>query len=53
MNYEIILIIALSYLLGIFTMWIKERCSIQEEHLPLCHFHPLNQETNTEQKEKE
>ncbi len=51
MNYEIILIIALSYLLGIFTMWIKERCSIQEE-LPLCHFHPLNQETSIEKKEE-
>jgi len=51
MNYHIILIIALSYLLGIFTMWIRERCSINDEH-PVCHFHPLNQ-ANTEKKELE
>jgi hypothetical protein len=47
MNYEIILIIAFSYLLGIFTMWIKERCSVPpEENLPVCHFHPANQESS-------
>jgi len=45
MNYEVILIIILSYLLGIFTMWIRERCSIEhEENLPVCHFHPQNQD---------
>ena len=53
MNYEIILIMALSYLLGVFTMWIKERCSIQEENVPLCHFHPLNQENSTKKTETE
>ena len=50
MNYEIILTIALSYLLGVFTMWIKERCTTDEAH-PVCHFHPLNQ-ANIEKKEE-
>ena len=43
MNYEVIIIMAASYLLGIFTMWIRERCTIKDENdRPICHFHPLN-----------
>ena len=43
MNFELIITIILSYLLGIFTMWIRERCSVKEERdTPVCHFYPDN-----------
>jgi len=31
MNYETITIIVLSYSLGIFTVWIKDRCKVESE----------------------
>lgn len=43
MNYEIVAIIISSYLLGIFTMWIRNRCSVKKDETPMCHFHPQNQ----------
>jgi hypothetical protein len=44
MNYELIIIMALSYLLGVFTMWVKDECNAEEvDTPPVCHFHPDNQ----------
>ena len=51
MNYEIIIIIVSSYLLGIITMWIREKCTLKEENTPVCHFHPANQMTRADTNE--
>ena len=43
MNFEVIITILLSYSLGLFTMWIRERCSVKEAlDGPVCHLHPDN-----------